>query len=171
MPASIDFRLYVFSLDRILSAGRYLGHRTYWKLFFLENIFRILINSILTVSQGQNWWELAVDKRIRKNVERFQIQYSKKAWRSNPGKHGLYYVGLSDLSEIMRANADFIREVIPDIDDWLVNIETLRIPRNTLAHMNSPSVTDLGLIDQLYILSRGLLPKLSTKKIQTLIPT
>ena len=111
-----------------------------------------------------------MNETIRKDVERFRGQYSKKAWRSNSIKHGLYYVGLSDLSEIMRANADFIREVIPEIDDWLINIEALRIPRNTLAHMNYPNVTDLDLIEKLYNLSRHLIPKLSMKRIQPLIP-
>ena len=127
---------------------------------FLENVFRILINSILTVSQGPDWWQLAVkdDPERRRAISR---PIFKKAWRSNSIKHGLYCVGLSDLSEIMRANADFIREVIP-VDDWLINIEALEYQKY-VAHMNYPNVTDLDLIEKLYNLSRHSIPKLSMK--------
>lgn len=170
MAAPADFRLHKFDASRVTTSGRYLGHRSYWKLYVLENIIRVLVNSILTVELGQNWWERAVDGDIRKDVDRLRKQYSGQAWRSNPGKHGIYFVSLGALNEIIRVNAHFIRNVVPEIDDWLVRIEDLRIPRNTLAHMNYPVALDLDLIDELYELSKGLLPELKKHKIDPVIP-
>ena len=113
MPGPEDFRLYDFTFNRITSSGRYLGHRTYWKLYVLENVFRVVINSVLSVEMNRDWWERAVDQETRKTVEWFRKQYSKQMWRSNPGKHGLYYVSLGDLNEIMRVHANLLSKVIP----------------------------------------------------------
>jgi hypothetical protein len=119
---------------------------------------------------NRDWWERAVDQETRKTVEWFRKQYSKQMWRSNPGKHGLYYVSLGDLNEIMRVHANLLSKVIPEIDEWLIRIDKLRIPRNTVAHMNYPVRADLDLIDELYELSRGLVPMLEKKKIKPVIP-
>ena len=170
MAAPADYRLHKFETSRVTTAGRYLGHRSYWKLYVLENIFRVLINSILTVEMGRNWWESAVNDKVRRDVDRLKKQYSKQAWRSNPGKHGIYFLSLGQLNEIIRIHAHLIRKVIPEIDTWLVHIESLKVPRNTLAHMNYPVALDLTLIDELHEMSGELIAKLKKHKIEPIIP-
>ena len=77
MPAARqDFREYSYSNDRVLACGKYLGNNTYWKIFVIENLIRIMIHSILSVQyhKGTEWWEdLAGD--AKKSYERNKQRY------------------------------------------------------------------------------------------------
>jgi hypothetical protein len=131
----------------LMRSGKYVGGHSYWKLYVIENIFRIIIHSVLTPEIPQGWWAVAVDQSIRGKAERFKTNYLKKAWHGKPGGHNIYYIDLRDLNEIIRANANLFSPVIPDIDKWMIGIEDLRLPRNVVAHMNCPSSNDFRRID------------------------
>lgn len=163
-----DFRLVDFDLPKVTVCGTFLGHRFYWKLYAFENIVRIVVHSVLSVEIGTSWWQLAVDRTIQRTVEALKAQYAKG--KSNPGKHQLYYVSLGDLNEIIRVNANLIRPYVLDIDDWLVRVEALRLPRNLIAHMNFPVGGDFKIIDELYTLSPSLISALRKSKVKPLIP-
>jgi hypothetical protein len=122
----------------------------YWKLYAVENTLRILIHSVLSVQIDPNWWDAAVDPGIRKRAERFRQDYTKRASHTMPGGHGIYYVFLSDLNNIIRANSNLLLPVIPDIDNWVVKIEAIRLPRNLVGHMNFPGQRDREVIDRVY---------------------
>ena len=147
-----DFRLLSFDSKTIDRCGRYIGRETYRKLYTIENIFRVVINTILSVQipLPDDWWQIAVDRDIRGKAERFQKNYLKKSWHGKPGAHGIYYIDLKDLNEILRANANLFDPVIPDLDKWMLGVEELRLPRNVVAHMNFPSKTDIKRIDVFY---------------------
>jgi hypothetical protein len=147
MPRVIDFRQKTFTPEHLSKSGKYIGNRTYWKLYAIENIFRVVINSVLTPEIPQGWWNVAVDKTIRDRAEGFKKRYLKRAWHGNPGTHDIYYIDLKDLAEIIRPNSHLFITVIPDIDRWMVGIEDLRLPRNVVAHMNFPSNNDIKRID------------------------
>ena len=150
MPIAQDFRLSSFNLPAVGNSGKLIGRQTYWKLYYIENIFRVLIHSVLSVQIPTDWWVVAVDGEIQKKAVRFQDNYLKKTWHGKPGTHGIYYIDLRDLNEILRANANLFVPVIPDLDKWLIGIEELRLPRNVVAHMNFPSKTDIKRIDVFY---------------------
>jgi len=150
MPSVNDFRLSQFDVKAIDRCGQYIGRQIYWKLYAIENFFRVIIHSVLSVQMHPNWWNSAVDTTIRVKAERFQQNYLKKLWHGKPGAHGIYYIDLRDLNEIIRANAHLFRPVIPDLDKWMLGIEELRLPRNVVAHMNFPSQTDKKRIDVFY---------------------
>ena len=147
-----DFRLLSFDSKTLDRCGRYIGRETYRKLYTIENIFRVVINTILSVEipLPDDWWQIAVDRDIRGKAERFQKNYLKKSWHGKPGAHGIYYIDLKDLNEILRANANLFDPVIPDLDKWMLGVEELRLPRNVVAHMNFPSKTDIKRIDVFY---------------------
>lgn len=145
-----DFRLFPFASGTLGRCGKYIGRHSYWKLYFIENFFRIVIHSILSVQYSANWWEIVVDKKIREKAANFQKNYLAKAWHGKPGGHGIYYVDLKDLNEIIRANTNLFIPVIPQLDKWVLGIEELRLPRNVIAHMNFPSQTDKKRIDVFY---------------------
>ena len=138
-------------------------------MYFVENTLRVTINSILSIEIGKNWWDVAVDFNIRTKVERFKSQY-KGSKLPTIGRHGLYFIGLGDLNEIVRANANLIQPIVPDIQDWIVRIEQLRLPRNYVAHMNHPSNAALELIDALYRDAGHLLGWLVKNNITALVP-
>ncbi len=150
MPAGVDFRTSTFDHNKVDASGRYLGRRSYPKLYAIENLFRVVIHSVLSAQVHANWWEVVVDKNIRGKAERFQQNYAKKSWRSKPGRHGIYYIDLKDLNEILRVNAAFFDPLVPDLNKWILGIEEIRLPRNSVAHMNFPSPPDMKLIDGFY---------------------
>ncbi len=147
MPTAVDFRSSAFDGTRVNTSGRDIGRRVYWKLYAIENIFRVIIHSVLSVQIGPGWWNVAVDRKIQRQVQTFKAEYARRPWHSSPGTHDIYYTHLSHLNEIMRANSNLFLPIIPDIDEWVGRIEQLRLPRNIVGHMNWPSATDRQRID------------------------
>jgi hypothetical protein len=163
MPTQQDFRLSSFDLFAVSKSGKLLGRQTYWKLYYIENVFRVVIHTVLSIQIPIDWWATAVDGEIQRKATRFQSSYLKKTWHGKPGTHSIYYIDLKDLNEILRANANLFDPIIPDLDKWMVGLEELRLPRNVVAHMNYPSKTDLKRIDVFYDDCVSLLDLVQTK--------
>lgn len=169
MPRIKDFRSVPLNIANISTAGAYIGKQSYSKLYLIENIFRIIIHSVLSIQAPGNWWNIAVDATIQGKATRFKQQYISKVWHGNPGIHDIYYIDLKDLNEIIRANRNLFDPIIPDLDKWIVNIEDIRIPRNIISHMNFPNETDQMRIDVFFNDCKQLLNSLSTR-LTLLIP-
>jgi hypothetical protein len=151
MPRRVeDFRGLAFDRAAVDKAGKSVGRTGYWKLYAIENLFRVLIHSVLSAQIGPKWWTTAVAPNIQKRAQHFRQQYVKRPWHTSPGAHDIYYTLLSDLSEIIRANSNLFQPVVPDIDQWIARIEQLRLPRNIVGHMNYPSQVDQQRIDVIY---------------------
>ncbi len=170
MPIVRDFRNYSFVAARIDRCGKFIGRRSYWKLYTVENMLRVFIHSALSVQIKPNWWDVAVDPCIRKTAERLRQQYIRRPWHTLPGKHGIYYVFLSDLNKIITANSNLLLPVVPDIDNWVTKIEEIRIPRNLVGHMNFPSETDREIIDRVYVQMPALIQRLEVGGLPVQIP-
>lgn len=147
MPIVNDFRTYAFDPKRVDAAGKHLSKRTYWKLYAVENLVRIVVHSVLTIQAGQNWWDIAVGTNIKKRTSRFMNDYSNRPWHSSPGMHPIYYTLLSDLNKIITENSHLFIPIVPDIDAWIAKIEQVRLPRNIVGHMNWLTETDSKRID------------------------
>jgi hypothetical protein len=147
MPNTNDFRSYAFDPIRVDAAGKNVGQKVYWKLYSIENLVRVIVHSILTAEINANWWGVAVDPEIQRNVKRRRTDYLNRPWHSTPGKHDIYYAFLHDLGKIIMANSHLFRPMIPDIDQWIARIEQVRVPRNIVGHMNWPNKTDRQRID------------------------
>jgi hypothetical protein len=146
-----DFRLaHDFDIDGVEKNGRFMGRSIYWKLYFVENVLRIIINSVLSAQISPDWWKVAVAQKIQDEVEWVRLDYLKHREHTYPGRHGIYYVYLRNLGDIIRDNADLFAPLIPDIDDWVVKIEQVRLPRNIVGHMNFLSRRDQKRIDVLF---------------------
>ena len=152
MPqAIIDFRKRAqFILDNVPKSGIYLGRKIYWKLYAIENFYRVIIHSILSLQIDAKWWLVATPPPIQRKAQKFRANYLEKPWYTMPGKHFIYFTDLNDLNEIARINSGFFEPIIPTIDDWVLRIEDLRLPRNVVAHMNFPNRTDRQRIDVIY---------------------
>ncbi len=172
MAAIQDFRtLSGFTLENVRKSGLGIGRGAYWKLYAVENYYRVLIHSILLAQLGNGWWALVVDPTMQRKINGFKPMYASRPWHSKPGRHDIYYTDLYDLNEIARTSAHLLRTVVPDIDQWLVKIDAIRLPRNIVAHMNFPNKNDQKRIDVLYQDVRQLMYFLDqTATITTLIP-
>ena len=119
-----------------------MGNNMYRRLYEAENTIRVVINSVLLAEIGPDWWTIAVSDNIRDQAERFLQRYRARPWHTTQGNHGIYYVFLVDLADIMRANSDFLRRSIPDVDQWVGRILTVNLPRNVVGHMNFLNASD-----------------------------
>jgi len=153
-----DFRLLPFNFNAIADCGRYISNKAYWRLYSTENLFRIIIHSVLFVQISPDWWIYAVDQKVQKRAYSNYQSYRGKTWFGKVGNHGIYYVYLKDLGEIMRTNSNLLLPVIPNIYDWIVEIEKIRIARNLVAHMNFLDANDETDINTFYIKCKKLIP-------------
>jgi hypothetical protein len=145
----------------------------YWKLYFVENVLRIIINSILSlqVNPPHDWWDVIIGETMKNEVERVRRGYLARPWHTYPGRHGIYYLYLHNLGDIMRDHAEYFLPVIPDVDQWVLKIEQIRLPRNVVGHMNFLSSNDRRRIDSMYDECRRLVQVLqSSKKLVLKIP-
>ncbi len=145
-----DYRLSTYDISNVKASGQNLGRTVYWKLYTIENIVRIIINSILTAQVGDKWWTIAVGKSLQKKVTQYQKKYISQPWHSSPGKHDIYYLGLTEYNEILRDNSHLFLPIIPDVDQWIARLEQVRLPRNVVAHMNWVHGTDRNRINVVY---------------------
>ena len=117
-----DFRAQRFAAPRIGRCGRYVARQSYWKLYAIENTLRVVINSVLSVQVAPNWWPLAADPRHIQNAIRFRAQYAAKPQHASPGRHDIYLVFLTDLTQIIRIHSHHFRPVIPEgVKGWGAN--------------------------------------------------
>jgi hypothetical protein len=165
-----DFRRYTFTADRVNRAGHYIADESYWKLYSIENTIRVVINSVLTVQLGPNWWATVVDPRVARNVLRFRGQYTARPQHASPGAHDIYLVFLSDLTQIVGIHSNQFRPLIPDVDRWVARLEGIRLSRNLVGHMNFPNYYDRQRIDSVYDRLPTLLTQLRNRGIAILIP-
>lgn len=170
MPPATDFRTAVFTAANVDTCGKFIGRNAYWKLYAIENFFRVIVHSVLSVQIAQNWWTTAVDPTIQADAQKSRKKYLEKPWHSQPGNHDIYLTTLSQLNEIIRANSHLIQPLIANIDQWIVEIELIRFPRNVVGHMNFPTVTDRRRIDVLYEDCCALVTHLQQQNITLKIP-
>jgi hypothetical protein len=170
MPRVRDFRNASFKLDRIDTCGRFVGSKLYSKLYTIENIVRIVVNSVLTLQLGANWWSVAVDPDVVSKAARFRAHYAARPRNASPGVEDIHLIFLSDLTEILRANSHQFLPVITDTNNWIAALEAIRVPRNLVGHMNFPNAFDKAAIDSAYAQLPSLMNQLTTSHVPILIP-
>jgi hypothetical protein len=160
-----------FDVARVQDSGKHIGRNVYWKLYTIENLLRIIVNSVLTAQTGTpDWWPIAVDRRLTDKATYVRSQYATQPWHSQPGGHDIYYLFLPDLNEVVRANSHLFLPAIPDIDQWMARIEQIRTPRNVVGHMNWPSAVDRKRIDVILSDMLALVSGLASKGVALSIP-
>ena len=162
MAQVADFRKKQFAVKHVQQAGQYVGRTSYSELYLIENSLRVLIHSVLHAQVGSDWWTRAVAQPIRNDVERFKKQYVARPWHTKPGAHDIYYTQLKHLSEIIRSNRNHFDPLIADVDQWIAEIERIRLPRNIVGHMNYPSPNDRKRLQVFHADCLALVEKLRT---------
>lgn len=170
MPVVRDFRNATFSPARIDRCGRYIGKKLYWKLYAIENTVRVVINSVLTLQLGNNWWGLAVDPRIVSKATNIRASYVARPRNAHPGVQDIHLIFLTDLTNILRDNSHQFLPVVTDTNNWIAMLEAIRVPRNLVGHMNFPNAYDKAAIDLAYSRLPSLMGQLATNGVPILIP-
>jgi hypothetical protein len=165
-----DFRTLAFDAVRIDASGKNLGGKVYWQLYSIENIVRVIANTIFTAELGPTWWSVAVDPKMRGRIDDRRADYTKQPWHSTPGKHDIYYAQLPELTKVIANNSDLFRRPIPKIDEWVKRLEEIRLPRNVVGHMNWLSPIDRKRLDVLHSDLQALVQQLSGSGLTIIIP-
>jgi hypothetical protein len=170
MPIVRDFRNYSFQASGVDRCGKNVAGKVYWKLYVVENTFRIVINSVLSIQIGPQWWTQAVAPGVRNAAQRRRNLAAATPQHTNPGSHDIYLIGLFDLIEIFRNHSHLFQPVIPETNQWLITLEHVRPARNIVGHMNFPNTYDRSTIDSAYTQLPALLTRLTGGNIPIAIP-
>jgi len=170
MPIVRDFRAYSYNASRIERCGRHIGSKVYWKLYAIENTFRIVIHSILSVQLGANWWHTAIAPNQIPRIGRRRAAYVARPNNASPGASDIHLLLLSELTEILRDNSHLFVPVVPDTHNWIATLESIRVPRNLVGHMNFPNAFDKAAIDSAYSQLSSLFGYLTAHNVPVLIP-
>ena len=170
MPPVRDFKKYVFLPLRVDRCGRNVGSKAYWKLYSIENTVRVIVNSVLSKQISQQWWATAVNPTVVKEAQKRRARYTAKPKHANPGPHDIYLIGLFDLTEILRVNSHLFVPIIPETDQFLVILESMRMSRNIIGHMNFPNVYDRNAIDTAYKQLPTILDRLKAGNVPIAVP-
>jgi hypothetical protein len=149
-----------------------MGRSIYWKLYFVENALRVVIHTILSIqvtpipAPYQNWWEFLYDgTTMMRNADQARRRYLGSPSHTYPGRHGIYYVYLHDLGNIMQANAGYFSPIIPDVNNWVFKIAQVGLSRNCIGHMNLLNAHDRRQINILYSECKALIRRLEKVKV------
>jgi hypothetical protein len=132
----VDYRNSSWSVGLLTSYGREIAKDYYWKIYVSENIIRVIIHSILLIQIGQNWWTLAVHRKIQNDARRIRNRYLNQMPPRSPGSHDIYCTYLPNLEKIIFDNKGFLAPLLPEIDKLIIGLNRIRLPRNLLGHMN-----------------------------------
>jgi hypothetical protein len=171
MAAVRDFRKARFSQPRIENCAAALGNDSYTKLYVVENVFRVVIHSVLTAEIGPNWPANALTPKMQNEVARFRPRYAGRPRHASPGNHELYYLFLADLAVILRSQRARFDPHIRDVDRWLLRLESVNLPRNLIGHMNVPNSYDRSRVTQAFQALPKLLMQLRGANIPFLVPS
>lgn len=152
MASIEDFRIDDdFARAKVNRSGRIVGRTIYWKLYSIENLLRVLIDSTLSVAYPEpRWWMFVLSRKQLGEIESRRQEHKILPWSSTRGNHALYYLNLSELGGIILATEPYMSSVIEDTDALIRGIATIRQPRNVVAHMSFPSEDDKSHIDDLH---------------------
>jgi hypothetical protein len=97
-----------------------------------ENKLRFFISYLLEQNKGPDWWETNVSKQVKDNIK----THSLHDWHIQLPKSNIQYTDFSDLIKIINKNWDLFEDVFKDQVVTQTYLESLEIPRNTIAHSN-----------------------------------
>ena len=170
MPPLRDFKEFAFLPRRVDRCGRNVGSTSYWKLYSIENTVRVIIHSVLSKQISKQWWGTAVNPTVAKEAQKRRARHAAKPKHANPGSHDIYLINLFDLTEILRVNSHLFVPIIPETDQFLVVLESIRMPRNILGHMNFPNAYDRNAVDTAYKQLPTILDRLTAGNVPIAIP-
>lgn len=109
--------------------------RLYAVLHAFENEIRRLVKDTLDENVGADWWNgESIPKKIRAKAESRRTTALEDSWLEGAKDENLEYVDFGDLSQIIIANWDSFKEIIPN-QSWLnQRMVELEKARNFVAH-------------------------------------
>lgn len=122
-PFSIDLRNEALQMARL-----------YALVYCFENSVRALIEERLQERHGLDWWAKKIPAKIKDHAAARQRDVQDNSWLEGQGKGPLSFVEFGHLSDIIVANWDDFRDLIPT-QHWLKQrFDELEKARHFIAH-------------------------------------
>lgn len=166
----MDFRRCVFSAGHVRTSAHRIGDTLYWRLYFSENVTRVIVHSVLTAQLGPAWWATAVSTNTTSSIQSMLNSYAANQRHAIPGTHAIYFLFLPQLSLIVRSHINLFLQVIPTAQDWSVSLDRVKVPRNLVGHMNWPNAYDRRMIENVYSQTLDALASTQTSAVAVSIP-
>lgn len=108
----------------------------YVQIHCIENSARALIRHRLEAVHGENWWDLAASKEMKRKVmDRLALE-KKNRWHQPRGGHPLQYSDFGDLKDLICNAWVNFKDIFPD-QHWIASrLSDLEKSRNVIAHNN-----------------------------------
>lgn len=109
--------------------------RLYAVLHAFENEIRALVRETLEENTADDWWQTdAIPKKIRDKADARRRTALEDSWLEGAKDNNLEYVDFGDLSQIIIANWELFKDIIPS-QSWLnQRMMELEKARNFVAH-------------------------------------
>ena len=165
-----DFRRCNPDKSRVRICGVFSGELLYPKLYFIENVTRIVVHSVLTLQLPPPWFAVAVDQDTANRVQVVRADYAANPRNASAGPHDVYYLFLPKLTGIIRTHFAYFQQAIPSADDWVDSLDAVRLPRNLVGHMNWPNSYDRAAIKRAHAETKKSLRHLQQSVVPVLVP-
>jgi hypothetical protein len=110
---------------------------SYQLFYFLENSIRyFILSEFKSEYPSKKWWNKAVPRRIREEVQSRKTRERKNRWHVQRGSHNIFYTNFGDLKDIIINNWKIFKDFFPD-QNWIISrFRDLELSRNIIAHNN-----------------------------------
>jgi hypothetical protein len=123
VPFEIDVRNEALQMARLYSV-----------LYCFENAVRRLVSERLQESQGVDWWNNSVPRKVREFAEERQADAQKDSWLEAQNKDPMQFLNFGHLADIIIARWEDFADLVTS-QHWLKQrMEELEKARNFIAH-------------------------------------
>ena len=109
-----------------------------------ENSVREMVSKTLLDEFGEDWWNLAVSEKIRKQADQRKAEEEKVRWHTQRGTDPINYTMLPNLMNIIRQNPQHFEPFIHDLE-WAASVfDVIERSRNVIMHSGTLSQRDIA---------------------------
>ena len=118
--------------------ARMMAEKVYPAIYVFENSVRDLIECVLKVHFGADWWTKAVPGKVQSIAKKHKDAERKDPWHSNRGGRDIEYVFLNDLWAIIKHQWAHFKDLFLS-QSWAEMLITsdMNVSRRVLAHMTA----------------------------------
>lgn len=120
---------------------------TYMLLYVLENSIREVIDNTMTSKHGKDWWDSFAPDKLQTKVMDHMSGDQRDRWHQRRGNRPIDYIDMNDLTSLMRkVHAEFVPDIIPDLEWFVRLIDEVYKSRCVVCHMNPLSQVNISAV-------------------------
>lgn len=106
-------------------------------LYIFENSIREVIDKVLTINHGDNWFENCAPSGLIRTVQDRMADEKRNSWHQRRGARLIHYLDMNQLSPLIsKFQSEFVPNIIPSVQWFSELINEVYQSRCVLCHMN-----------------------------------